>query len=278
MSYPAGDPKPFLKWVGGKRQLLKDLHSHLPPAFDSFIEPFAGGAALMWSLSKLPLKNIVISDFNSELINAYLVVRDRCPQLIEELSGYENTEEFFYFQRDLDRSSSFKDTCPVKRAARFIFLNKTAFNGLHRVNSKGFFNTPYGRYKNPSILDAALLNSCSLALKKVIILTGDFEEVLSYVEKSSLVYLDPPYVPVSATSSFTSYSTSKADDAFQLRLLGFCQKINNLGAKFILSNSDCSFTRDLYKDFNIHEVKAARSINSVGSARGKISELLVKNF
>lgn len=271
-------PKPFLKWVGGKSQLLPEIHARLPNAINVYIEPFIGGGAMMWSLPHSNINHIVISDYNRDLINTYRMVKENPKDLIESLQDYENDEDFYYRVRGLDRLPNFDGRPPIERAARFIYLNKTGYNGLYRVNSKGQHNVPFGRYKNPNIVDAVNIHACSATLQDITILSGDFEVVRPYVKPGAFIYLDPPYVPVSDTSSFTSYTAEKFADDMQVRLRDFCDFIDSAGAKFMLSNSDSGLIHDLYKNYRIDVVMANRAINCKANGRGKVKEVLVMNY
>lgn len=272
-------PKPFVKWVGGKRQLLSDIIPRIPSEVGHYFEPFIGGGAVFWALKgRGGVDKYTINDFNLELSNLYEMVRDNPEELIESLKGHENTEKYFYAIRALDREASFESLSALERASRFVYLNKTGFNGLYRVNAKGQHNVPYGRYKNPNIVDEPNIKSCSKALEGVSILTGDFEAIKPGLTKDSFVYLDPPYVPLSATSSFTGYTKDGFCVEEQLRLKEFCDYISDTGGKFLLSNSSAELVKDLYKGYLIEEVHASRAINSRGSGRGKVVELLISNY
>ncbi|MBX0310748.1 MAG: DNA adenine methylase [Sulfurihydrogenibium sp.] len=270
--------KPFLKWVGGKRQLLDKIHNLMPEKINDYYEPFIGGGAVLFSLNKEEVNNITINDYNSELINTYKTIKERPIELIEALKKHKNTEDYFYHIRNLDRTSDFNLLTETERASRFIFLNKTCFNGLYRVNSKGFFNSPFGRYKNPVIFNEENIIQCSNFLSDVNIIQGDFELIKPFLNKESFVYFDPPYIPLSNTSNFTSYTNLKFDFEMQERLRDFCNYINTIGAKFLLSNSSSEIVTELYKNYDINYVDAKRSINSDISKRGKIKELLIKNY
>ena len=290
--------KPFLKWAGGKTQLLNDIEKQFPFAREesfTFIEPFVGsGAVLFWVLNNFPnVKRCVINDINGELINTYEVIRDHVSELVEQLSVWEqeyhaivdSPEEkkaYYYGKR---ASFNSKEEPNVRQAALFIFLNRTCFNGLYRVNKKGGFNVPIGSYKAPKICDAENLSNVSSALQRVTILNGDFEETLAYADEQTCFYLDPPYKPLSASSSFNSYAKDEFDDAEQIRLKEFCETLNVENHQWILSNSDVNqeehaqknFFDELYSEFQINRVQASRAINSNSSKRGQISELLITN-
>jgi len=290
-------PKPFLKWAGGKTQLLKSISSKFPYEKEDtfiYIEPFVGsGAVLFWVLNNYPnLKKAVINDVNTDLINTYKAITESVEEVIQLLKGWEKEyhslsekeEEkkvYYYSKRKLfnSRVSNF-----FIQAALFIFLNKTCFNGLYRVNKKNLFNVPIGSYKKPLICDDENLSLVSQSLKKVLILDGDFEQTISCVENQTCFYLDPPYKPLSETSSFNSYAKDIFDDKEQIRLKNFCDTLDSLNCQWILSNSDVkgnnhkdNFFDDLYEKFKIDRVLAKRSINANASKRGQLTELLIMN-
>lgn len=271
-------PKPFIKWVGGKRQLLPELKKRLPDNIRSYFEPFIGGGALMWSLDKSKIQRIVINDYNTELANLYKVVKEHPEQLLKNLSRHRNTETYYYKIREMDRSPSYSRRTPITKASRFIYLNKTGFNGLYRVNSSGQNNVPFGRYNNPCIVDTDNINACSSFLQGVDILNGDFELIRPMLDENSFVYLDPPYAPLSATSNFTGYTDKGFSDDMQLRLKEFCDYIDSIGAKFMLSNSSAPLIYDLYDEYQIDEVLANRAVNCKANGRGKITELVIRNY
>lgn len=268
------EARPFIKWAGGKRQLLDELTEGLPD-FENFHEPFLGGGAFFFKLSTLNLiKKAYLSDFNPELVNTYKVVKNDVEVLIEMLSSgkYKNKKECYYAIR-AEKSSD-----KIKRAARFIYLNKTAFNGLYRVNSKGDFNVPFGRYEDPMILDTQNLRLVHKALQKDGLACTDFEVVLKNAKKGDLVYFDPPYVPVSKTASFTAYRSDSFSEEDQERLFRVFKKLDTRGCHVMLSNSYTDFTAELYKGFNEQVVYAARAISCKAEGRGKIRELIVRNW
>ncbi len=289
--------RPFIKWVGGKTQLLDEVNKSLPRDFASrehvtYVEPFVGGGAVMfWILQSYPnIERAVINDINSELICTYRVIKENVEKLIAELAYIQSeyiplcTEERkTYFLEKRTRFNT-KRTTPVETAALFIFLNRTCFNGLYRVNSKGEFNVPHGKYVNPRICDADNLRACSAVLQKVEILCGDFAETGRFAGPDTLFYFDPPYKPITETSSFTSYSKDGFDDSEQLRLRDFCDQISKENALFVASNSDPkginpkdNFFDTIYQHFFIKRVSAVRMINSDASGRGSISELMISN-
>lgn len=268
---------PFLKWVGGKRQLMSEIEPLMPSKISTYYEPFIGGGAVF--LNQQP-KKAVINDYNAELINVYKVVRDNVDELIEDLAKHKNESDYFYSIRMQDRQEGFDQLSELKRASRVIYLNKTCFNGLYRVNSSGEFNTPFGRYKSPNIVNETVLRAVSNYLNNndVKLLSGDFENALKGIRKGAFVYLDPPYDPVSKSSNFTGYIEGGFDSDQQERLRDVCIKLNDKGVNFLLSNSATPFIKDLYKDFEIIEVDAKRHINSVASKRGSVAEVLVRNY
>lgn len=289
--------RPFIKWVGGKSQLLDEVRKSLPRDFASrqhitYVEPFVGGGAVMfWILQAYPnIERAVINDINQELICTYHVIKENVEELIAKLThiqdeyiplGAEDRKAYFMEKRARFNT---KQTTPVETAALFIFLNRTCFNGLYRVNSKGEFNVPHGKYANPRICDAANLRAGSTVLQKVEILCGDFAETGRFAGPDTLFYFDPPYKPITKTSSFTSYAKDGFDDCEQLRLRDFCNQINKKNALFVASNSDPKdvnpeedFFDTIYQKFFIKRVSAARMINSDASGRGVISELMISN-
>jgi DNA adenine methylase len=271
----AASPRPFVKWAGGKSQLLTQLHKRLPKRFNRYWEPFIGGGALFFSLR--PSSGVIV-DTNSELTTTYTVVRDDVEALIEELQQHRYDREYFYLVREWDRRSDFASLPAVKRAARFIFLNKTCFNGLYRVNSKGHFNVPFGRYDDPRIVDPCNLRLCSQALQNTEIRLGNFLSIEESVAQGDLVYFDPPYVPLSVTSSFTSYTKEGFRFEDQIALRDLCQRLAKKGAFVVVSNSASPFVEALYEGFSIHRVEATRAINSKAEKRGAIEELIVTSF
>lgn len=269
---------PVVKWVGGKRQLL-DKILPLIPKHSTYVEPFVGGAAVLFELQ--PTKAI-INDYNHELINVYKIIKSNPEELINTLEKHRelNTKEYFYEIKSLDRDPSFNTLTDIEKAARIIYLNKTCFNGLYRVNLSGQFNTPYGKYKNPNIVNASTIRAVSKYFNKdtIKILSGDYKDSLKGLRKGAFVYFDPPYVPISTSSSFTGYTEGGFSLKNQEELKEQCDKLNARGINFLLSNSDCEFIRELYKDYNIITVKAKRNINRNGSDRGEINEVLVMNY
>lgn len=269
---------PVVKWVGGKRQLLDEITPLLPKRIPSYCEPFLGGGAVLFSVQ--PTKAIV-NDLNEDLIKVYKVIRDDVEDLIESLKQHENTSEYFYAIRDMDRDRQrYCSLSDVEKASRLIYLNKTCFNGLFRVNSSGEFNSPFGHYKNPNIVNEPVLRAVNKYLNSgnIAFYSEDFAETLKRVGKGCFVYLDPPYDPVSDTASFTGYNKGGFDRNEQIRLRQCCDDLTRRGVKFMLSNSATDFIKDLYRDYNITIVKAKRAINADASKRGAIEEVLVTNY
>ncbi len=271
---------PFLKWVGGKRQLLSDIREQLPNQIGRYryFEPFIGGGAVFFSLQP---RHAVINDFNDELINAYRVVKEMPEELIEDLATHENNADYFYAIRNLDREQeAFNNLTNLQRASRIIYLNKTCYNGLYRVNNAGEFNVPFGGYKHPNIINAPTIRAISRYLNNndVEILNGDYADALAEADNHSFVYLDPPYHPISDSSSFTGYIQGGWNEHEQIRLRDLCNELTERHVRFLLSNSDCTFIRELYEGYTINVVQANRSINSDGSKRGAVDELLIKNY
>jgi len=293
--------KPFVKWAGGKSQLLMNIRKKYPreigKSITKYCEPFVGGGAVLFDiLSKYPLKEVLINDINMELINTYMQVKVNVDFLIAELSAIQNyflpldTEQrkkYYYDKRE--RFNYLKvngnESVNLEKATLFIFLNRTCFNGLFRVNKQGLFNVPMGAYKNPMICDATNLENISQLLKKVTIKCGDYKECLSFASDDTFVYIDPPYRPLSETASFTSYTEMVFDDKEQLELVKFVDRLSEKGAKVIISNSDPknsnendNFFDELYSKYNIARVAARRMINCNSENRGNISELLISNY
>lgn len=291
--------KPFIKWVGGKSQLIDQLDMQLPADFGNlanvtYIEPFVGGGAMLfYMLQRYPnIEHAVINDINPDLVTCYRTVRDNPKQLIESLADIEmaylalETEErrkdFFMAVRERYNE---KNLDPIENTTKFFFLNRTCFNGLYRVNKKGLFNVPFGKYSNPTICDPETILKDSELLQRVEILNGDFEATFEHAQGNSLFYFDPPYRPLSDTSSFNDYAKESFNDDAQIRLKVYCDRINEAGFHFMLSNSDCkgknendNFFDVLYGAYPIERVWASRSINSNPNKRGKLTEILVHNY
>ena len=266
-------PKPFLKWVGGKRQLLEQFAPLLPKTFGASHEPVVGGAARFFDLRlQRPDLRATLSDVNTELVDCYRAVRDDVDGLLAALKAHRHEEDHYYTVRGWNPA----ELTPLERAARTIFLNKTGFNGLYRVNKSGQFNVPFGRYDKPNFLDERNLRACAGALASTKIVYGDFSNVLEYAEKGDFVYFDPPYVPVSATADFTAYIPGGFGEREQTALAEAFTKLAKRKVNVMLSNSDTPWVRERYKGFEIHTVSASRSVNSKGSGRGKTNEILVR--
>ncbi|MHA1518625.1 MAG: DNA adenine methylase [Promethearchaeota archaeon] len=271
----ANVPHPFLKWAGGKRQLINQIDPYLPASYDNYIEPFVGGGALYFYL--LP-PNAIIMDINPVLINVYRVIKNNVEKLIELLQLHRNEKDYYYSVREMDRSPDFASKSNAEKASRTIFLNRCCFNGLYRVNSKGYFNVPFGKYKNPKYCDTPNLRAVSQVLQDVSIQEGSFSRVLDFATPESFIYFDPPYMPLTETANFTSYTQNNFGPEDQIQLKQVADQLNAKGCRFLLSNSYCDFILDLYKDYNIHTVQATRAINSNAKKRGKIPEVLISNY
>jgi DNA adenine methylase len=292
--------KPFLKWAGGKTHLIKDIYSYLPKNIIeskniTYVEPFVGsGAILFWFLQAFPTtKKAIINDINTDLNKAYNIIKCEPEKLIALLSelqtkyyslkSEDDRKKFFLLQRENFNTQTLNE---LHNTTLLIFLNKTCFNGLYRVNKSGTFNVPFGRYNKPNICNAEKIRHANQLLQKAIILNVDYAEIVNYVDTSSaFFYIDPPYKPISKSSSFNAYANKLFDDNEQLRLKEFCTKIDKLGHRWLLSNSDMKnvdpkneYFDNLYKDFNVNRIKVKRSINSIASKRGEISELLISNY
>jgi len=291
--------KPFIKWVGGKSQLIEQLDALLPADFGNwddvtYIEPFVGGGAMLfYMLQRYPnITQAVINDVNPDLTTCYRTVRDNPEELIDSLHDIQNAyyalqseearKEFFLAVRERYNEKNLE---PIENTTKFFFLNRTCFNGLYRVNKKGLFNVPFGKYSNPQICDETTIRLDSQLLNRVEILTGDFEETFNHAQGNTLFYFDPPYRPLSDTSSFNDYAKESFNDDAQIRLKEYCDRIHEAGFKFMLSNSDCkgkneedNFFDVLYGAYPIERVLASRSINSDASKRGKLTEILVHNY
>ncbi|MBQ3566119.1 MAG: DNA adenine methylase [Oscillospiraceae bacterium] len=269
---------PVLKWVGGKRQLLSILTPLLPKDFAVYCEPFVGGGAMLFDIQP---RKAVVNDINSDLILVYKVIKKDVEALISALGEYKNEAEFFYNVREWDRDrEKYNLLTDTERAARIIYLNKTCFNGLYRVNNAGEFNSPFGYYKNPNIVNALVLRAVSTYFNSADIrfTSTDYSEVLNSVPKGTFVYLDPPYDPVSSTANFTGYSKNGFSHADQIKLRECCDRLDKRGIKFMLSNSATDFIREQYSSYNIKIVRAKRAINSVGNKRGYVDEIVVRNY
>ncbi len=276
-------PKPFLKWAGGKGQLLDDIESSLPPKFNRYFEPFMGGGAAFFHLYRQGFEgDMFLSDLNEELVTAYLTIRNSVEDLIAELQDgtYEAEKDAFYEIREWDRQPDWKTTDPVRKTARMIYLNRTCYNGLYRVNQKGQFNVPYGRYKNPTICDEENLRAVSASLKNAEIRCFDFADAVKTAKRGDLIYFDPPYQPVSETAYFTDYTAEGFGLDEQRRLAALFQDLHNRGCLVLESNSSVKVISDLYShpDYYIDVVKAKRAISCDPEGRGEIAELLIRNY
>ena len=292
--------KPFLKWAGGKGQLLKEIEKYYP--FDNgviakYAEPFVGGGAVLFDiLSKYNLEEIYISDINAELINTYVIVRDNVEELIKLLKKYqleyvpldkEDRKSYYMEKRERfnDLKANGNEAENIEKAALMIFLNKTCFNGLYRVNKKGLFNVPMGAYKNPLICDEKNLRAVSEKLQNVKIVCGDYRKSAEFIDEHTFVYFDPPYRPLTETASFTAYTENLFNDEEQIELAEFVESMHKKGAKIVVSNSDPKnsnteddFFDNIYSAHKIKRIDATRMINCNSEARGKIKELLISNF
>lgn len=289
--------KPFVKWAGGKSQLLNEIRSKYPANIEKYCEPFVGGGAVLFDvLEKFSPKEVLINDINFELINTYNQIKNNVEELIKKLKKYqkeyddkdeEERLKIYLKNRDKYNKLILKYSVDdlLEKASLFIFLNKTCFNGLYRVNREGLFNVPKGKYSNPLICDEKNLREISKLLQNVKVINGDFELCNKFIDKKTFVYIDPPYRPLNETASFNSYAKHEFDDKEQIRLGKFIDNINKKGAKVVLSNSDPKnvnnkddFFDDLYKSYNIVRINAKRMINSKGSKRGTVKELLIANY
>lgn len=272
--------KPVLKWVGGKRQLLEKINAQIPSKISTYYEPFVGGAAVLFDLQP---KKARVNDSNEELINVYRTIKDYPLELIKMLKIHakENNEEYFYRIRELDRDrEEYSGLSSIEKAARIIYLNKTCYNGLFRVNNAGEFNSPWGKYKNPNIVNDTTVKALAKYLKNndVVFSCCDYQDALQNIRRGAFVYFDPPYMPISETSSFTGYTANGFGEIQQRELKAVCDDLNMRGIKFLLSNSSCEFIRNLYIDYNIATVPAKRFINANADKRGAVDEVLIRNY
>lgn len=272
LSFISTPPRPFLKWVGGKGQLLNQYQPFFPTDFTTYYEPFLGGGAVFFHLQPRKAR---LTDINPELVNVYRCVRNQVEDLIQLLEQHQqqHSQDYYY------RMRATLGTTPVEQAARLIYLNKTCYNGLYRENSKGQFNVPMGRYKAPKICHPELLRAAAQALQSAQITEQPFDQVRNQAQDSrDFVYFDPPYHPISLTSRFTEYNRYAFSQTDQERLRDLFTELAQRGVKVMLSNSDCPFIRHLYQDFSIHSISASRAINSNAQKRGKIGEVLVTSY
>ena len=271
--------QPFTKWTGGKRQLLGELRSYMPETYGRYFEPFVGGGALFFDLAP---EKAVINDFNEELINTYLQIKNNPAELIDLLIKHKenNSKDYYLELRSADRDGRISRMTGVERAARILYMLRVDFNGLYRVNSKNQFNVPYGRYKNPKIVDVDLLHQISNYLNEndVEILQTDFADAVEDAQTGDFVYFDPPYIPLNETSSFTSYTHEGFSYEEQIRLRDTFKELTERGVYAMLSNSSSHLVEELYQEFNIHYVEATRTNGAKSSSRGKISEIIVTNY
>ena len=266
------NPRPFVKWAGGKTQLLPQLKACIPDSFNRYLEPFVGGGAMFFSLNH---SNALINDSNEELMNAYIVIRDSPEDLIDDLRKHKNEKSYFYEIRKAKTS----ELSLVERASRLIYLNRTCYNGLWRVNKRNEFNTPYGSYKNPRIVNAELIRAVSSYLKSTEISCTDYRDFLQEnARETDFVYMDPPYDPISKYSDFKRYTRDFFGKQQQTELADVFRELDQRGCLLMLSNSSSSLVRDLYSEYNITQVKARRSINKNGDGRAAIDEVLVRNY
>ena len=267
--------RPFVKWVGGKGAIVDQLIELLPHEYNRYFEPFVGGGAMFFAIRP---KHAYLSDVNPELIASYKAVKNHVDELIEDLKTHVYDKEYYYAIRDADRSTDFENWSEIQRASRFIYLNKTCYNGLCRVNSRGEFNTPMGRYKDPTIVDEKNLRACNKALRRARIARSPFSRVERLAETGDFVYFDPPYVPLNPTSNFTAFSRQGFNQHMQQELRDLCVRLDKRGVMFMLSNSAAPVVRELYRGFRIREILVARPVNSRAGKRGKIAELVVTNY
>jgi DNA adenine methylase len=273
--------KPFVKWAGGKTQIISEILKLIPNSFDTYYEPFLGGGALLFQLKPI---SAVVSDYNSELITAYNCFQDKEDYLlmIEEILKHQrnHSEEYYYQIREMDRIAEFTNLPNYMRAARMIYLNKACFNGLYRVNSKGFFNVPSGKYTIVNAYDETLYNNLSkyLSRSSIFINNDDFEKAVSSAKKGDFVYFDPPYDTFDEKNNFTTYTKNAFGKDEQKRLAKVFKDLDNRGVKVMLSNHNTEFIRKLYSEFNIKVINARRSINSVSSGRGSVEEVIITNY
>ncbi len=268
---------PFLKWAGGKRGLLLEIRNYVPESFNRYYEPFIGAGALLFDLQP---QIALINDLNPEIINCYKVIQNNVDELITDLMGHVDDYEYFLWIRNLDRTDLYKDLSSVKKASRTIYLNKTCYNGLYRVNAFGQFNVPYASKRKREILNKNLLKKINLFLasKKVSIINEDFERAVENADYGDFIYFDPPYDPVTSTSNFTKYTSNAFNKNDHLRLKKTFDVLNQKGCKNLLSSSSTLFIKNLYKEYKIMEVTSPRYINSNPSKRGKVPELLIMNY
>jgi DNA adenine methylase len=263
-----------LRWAGGKNSLLLELLNRVPVKYNRYFEPFCGGATLFFALNP---EEAYLSDVNEELINFYVVLRDNVNELIEDLKTHKNDIKYYGKLQKIDRTKEYESWDKVKKASRFFYLNSTCWNGLYRINSKGFFNVPFGNRKNPNIVNGSKLKECSEILQGTELRCDDFKQMRDKIQKDDFFYGDPPYVPIKDTS-FVSYTKDGFNEEDQRDLKELCDYVDSVGAYFMVSNSHVDFILDLYKDYKIDTVYAPRSINSKGDGRGNVREALITNY
>jgi len=269
-------PKPLLKWVGGKTKLLKELYLYVPNKYTTYIEPFVGGGTLLFSLCP---DNGIITDANRELINFYKQVRDNPLEVLSLTKLYELSEKAYYEVRQDDRDINWRvEKSCLQRAARFLYLNKTSFNGMWRVNSSGKMNVPYGKYSKITLPKEEHMIKISRLLRNTLILSVDFYDTLEYVDKNTFVYLDPPYVPYSDTANFTNYASKGFEEYDHVRLVQYCDELTKRGAKFLLSNSDTPLTRSLFRRYSFKSLNVYHSVGATAKSRIDKGEVLVRNY
>lgn len=267
--------RPFLKWAGGKSQLVPQLIERMPDRYSNYFEPFVGSGALFFALRP---HGAMLSDINRELINVYKVVRDQLDGLLKNLTRHRYNSRYFYELRGADRKTDFWTWSDIERAGRTVFLNKTCFNGLFRVNSRGEFNVPFGDYKNPTIADEENLRHCSMALRGAELEVQPFDRVREFSRAGDFVYFDPPYLPLTPTANFTAYHNLGFSFQEHVKLRDLCADLDRKGVKFMLSNSHTPEVLELFNGFEIDVVYASRAINSKGDRRGKVREVIVRNY
>lgn len=272
--------QPVLKWAGGKRQLLNEICPRMPKEYNRYYEPFLGGGALLFHCKP---EKATINDFNIELINMYKVIKEQPEELVKLLKKHveKHSKEHFYEVRKQDRNQHvYENLNSIKKAARTIYLNKTCYNGLFRISRQGYFNTPIGKYVNPKIVNEKVIYAISFYLNSndIKLLNGDYKTILSITNNDDFVYLDPPYYPISKTSSFTDYTAIGFNNEEHIKLKNECDKLNNKGVKFLLSNSNCDYISNLYKDYTIDIVSVNRFINSKANKRINATEVLIRNY
>ncbi|OUQ08567.1 modification methylase [Massilimicrobiota sp. An142] len=271
---------PVVKWAGGKRQLLDEITEMIPDNYTEYIEPFLGGGAVLFGSHP---EKAVINDCNEELMNVYKVIRDNPDELIKALENHSknNSSDYFYKVRAYDRDESiYNAMTDIEKAARTLYLNKTCYNGLYRVNKSGQFNTPYGKYKNPNITNEKAIREISKYLNdnNIEIRSGDYKNILDDANEGSFVYMDPPYMPISNSSAFAGYTSDRFNAERQAELKEACDELDKKGVRFLQSNSDCEYIRELYKDYNMRVVRAKRNINCESNGRSAVNELLIYNY